>query len=456
MLTLKRAFKNIWRRRFRTLLVSLVLALCVAVFVSTIAGVNASEAATAEILEDYEETAESTIEETQRLMTAIEVTAGMGMGMGMRPPGGPVDSTTTENYINGSVADAISAMDGVAEMVGSLTYTVGANTTSSSDGGRMMMRFSYDYMIRGVTIDGSTGGDYGAALPVNITEGRNLQEGDDEAIVIGEDLKDYFNAGVGDTVTIEGTELNVVGVYASNVVVLDEPSEGGFPGGFPGDMNMEDKDIYMNLSSAQSLLDLEGQVSQLTVYASSSSAVDDLVATIQSEYPNLMVFSYQDMQSRFGDRIIQQQESIISTTEENLSSIQSMGLSLTVVSVVIGVLLIFGLMFYTVRERTKEIGTLKALGFSNTNVMRQFMIEGLYVGIIGGVIGLAIAAIASSALGSWMLNPSETLGTSVTVSLTVGTMLLGLGIAAISGALGSLYPAWRASRVSPMEALRND
>jgi putative ABC transport system permease protein len=454
MLTLKRAFKNIWRRRFRTLLVSLVLALCVAVFVSTIAGVNASKAATTAMMNQYEAASQATIEETQNLMSAIEITAGMGRGMGMRPPGGSGDNSTTDNYINQSVIDAISAMDGVTGMVGSLTYTVGANTTSSSGGGNFMMRFSYDYRIRGVTTGSSLDGGFDAGLPTSITEGRNLQEGDDNAVVIGEDLKDYFSAGVGDTVTIEGTGFQVVGVYSSNTSSLGETSGGDFPGG--GGMQMEDKDVYMSLTTVQSLLNLQGDFSQLTVYASDSSAVDDLVATIQSAYPDLMVFSYKDMQSRFGDRIIQQQQSIISTTDENLSSIESLGLSITVVSVIIGVLLIFGLMFYTVRERTKEIGTLKALGFSNTNVMRQFMIEGLYVGIIGGAVGLAIAAIASSALGSWLLNASETLGTSVAVSLTVGTMLLGLGIAAIAGALGSLYPAWRASRVSPMEALRND
>jgi putative ABC transport system permease protein len=212
----------------------------------------------------------------------------------------------------------------------------------------------------------------------------------------------------------------------------------------------------MSLTTAQSLLNLQGDFSQLTVYASDSSAVDDLVATIQSAYPELNVFAYKDMQSTFGNRIIEQQQGIINTTEENLSSVESLGFSITLVSAIIGVLLIFGLMFYTVRERTKEIGTLKALGFSNTCIMRQFMLEGLYVGIIGGAIGLAIAAVASSLLGSWLLNASETLGTSVSVSVTVGTMLLGLGIAAIAGALGSLYPAWRASRVSPMEALRND
>jgi ABC-type antimicrobial peptide transport system permease subunit len=56
---------------------------------------------------------------------------------------------------------------------------------------------------------------------------------------------------------------------------------------------------------------------------------------------------------------------------------------------------------------------------------------------------------------TWLLNPGETLDTSVSVTVTMGAMMLGLGVAAVAGALGSLYPAWRASRVSPMEALRN-
>jgi putative ABC transport system permease protein len=401
------------------------------------------------MMNQYESASQATIEETEQLMSAIEITAGMGRGRGMQPPGGSVDSSATDNYINESVADAISAMDGVTGMVGSLTYTVGANTTSSSGGGGFMMRFSYDYRIRGVTTGSSLDGGFDAGLPTSITEGRNLEEGDDNAVVIGEDLKDYFSADVGDTVTIEGTGFQVVGVYSSDTSSFEEPSGGDFPGG--GTMEMEDKDVYMSLTTVQSLLNLQGDFSQLTVYASDSSAVDDLVATIQSAYPDLSVFSYKDMQSTFGNRIIEQQQGIISTTEENLSGIESLGFSITLVSAIIGVLLIFGLMFYTVRERTKEIGTLKALGFSNTSIMRQFMIEGLYVGIIGGAIGLAIAA-----AGSWLLNASETLGISVSASVTVGTMLLGLGIAAIAGALGSLYPAWRASRVSPMEALRNE
>jgi putative ABC transport system permease protein len=212
----------------------------------------------------------------------------------------------------------------------------------------------------------------------------------------------------------------------------------------------------MSLASAQDVLDMEGELSQLTVYASDSSAVDDIVATIQSAYPDLTVFAYKDMQGQFGSFIEQQQQTIIDSTEGNLSSIESLGLEITIISAVVGMLLIFGLMFYTVRERTKEIGTLKAIGFSNGEVMKQFMYEGIYVGLIGGVVGLALAAAAASGLSSLLLDPSETLGQSVSVHITALSIILGLVVAVLAGALGSLYPAWRASRVSPMESLRRE
>lgn len=289
----------------------------------------------------------------------------------------------------------------------------------------------YEYLIYGVPLDSAVYEQY-SALPTNIVAGRSLTEGDGYVVLIGEDLTEYFQAGVGDTINIEGTYFEVVGVYSSGV---------------------QENQVYMSLPIAQDLLGMQGQLTSMTVYAEDVTAVDDVVTEIQEAYSGYMVISMGDMQSRFGDRIVQQQEGIISTTEENLSSIQSMGFGITVVSVIIGVLLIFGLMFYTVRERTKEIGTLKALGFSNGEVLKQFMYEGLYVGLIGGVIGLGIAAVSASLFSSLLLNTGETLDTSV--SVTTGAMLLGLGVAAVAGTLGSLYPAWRASRVSPMEALRN-
>jgi len=123
-------------------------------------------------------------------------------------------------------------------------------------------------------------------------------------------------------------------------------------------------------------------------------------------------------------------------------------------------------MLYTVRERTKEIGTLKAIGFSNWTIMSQFMLEGVLLSLIAGVFGIAIASVAAP-LFSGLLLPAVTvvaqgtpfgrapgLASAATVTLTPILVLIALGAAVVLGALGSLYPAWRASKTRPAEAMK--
>jgi len=436
MITLRRAFRNILRNRFRTLLVGVVLALCVAVFVSVLAGVDASEAATAEMLEEYGEAAEATLEQTEQSMTQIMVMSGRG------PFSGDSDEPMDEDIVA-----EVSAMDDVAAVVHVVSQGFGEPESAAEfhiegepgggpggPGGPSVSFRGADYMVYGVPLDPDLDEEY-HVLPVSIVEGRTLEEGEDSAVLISSELTEYFGAGVGDTIDIDGTSFEVVGVYTSTMM----PNQ-----------------VYMSLDAAQDLLDMEGELSSLMVYADSVSAVDDVAAELESAYPDYMVMAMADMQSGFGDFIQREQEYIISTIDSNLASIQSLGIGTIAATGVISVLLIFGLMFYTVRERTKEIGTLKALGFSNSDVMKQFMYEGSYIGLIGGAVGLGIAALAASAFASLILDPGGTLGTSVSVSITLFTMLLGLGVAVVAGALGSLYPSWRASRVSPMEALRRE
>ena len=421
MITLRRAFRNIWRSKYRTLLVSVVMALCVAISVSTIAGVDASEAATAAAMEEYSEAAEATIEQTEQAMTAIMVMGGWMRG-----------SEEADEAMDEGIADDVSSMDDVAAVVPMVSAGFGESDTEGGPGMDGPFGRRSAYTVVGVPLDAELNEQYDV-VPASIDEGRSLEEGDDYAVLIGDELTDYFDAGVGETIDIDGTSFEVVGVYSSS---------------------MTQNEVFMDIATAQDLLGMEGELSMLTVYAESTSAVDDVAAEIESAYPDFMVMATSDMQGQFGDVIQREQQGIIDRLDSDLDHIQALGLSITLVSAISAVLLIFGLMFYTVRERTKEIGTLKALGFSNSDVMKQFMFEGLYVGLIGGVIGLGIAALAASALGSWLLSPSATLD--VSVALTVAGVLLGVSIAVFAGPLGTLYPAWRASRVSPMAALKQE
>lgn len=415
MLTLRRAFRVLWRRKLRTLLVSLILALCVAVFVSTIAGVDASEAAATAMVDDYREAAEATLAETELWMRALVVTA----------PGGPWSA----DRISETAIDEVSSIAGVAGVVPMIM--VGFDDEGQTGSGGPLGR-GYAYVVHGAPLDPALDDEY-HVLPVNIIEGRNLSDGDDYTALLSDELVGYFNAGVGDTVNLHGTNLDIVGVYASE---------------------LWQRDVYMSLSTAQDLLGMKGQLSMLAVYAESQSAVHDVAAEIQSQYPAAFVIALGSLQSQLADFVQQQQQTLLLGLDDDLSAIQSVGLRTIVASGIIGVLLVFIVMFNTVRARTKEIGTFKALGFSNAGIMSQFLCEGFYVGLVGGIIGLAIASVAASLLTSWLLGPSENLN--VSVGIGVAPMLLGLGLTIVAAGLGSLYPAWRASRVSPMEALRRE
>ncbi len=416
MLTLRRAFRVLWRRRLRTLLISLVLALCVAVFASTIAGVDASEAAAEDIVEDYRAAAEATLEETELWMRALVVTG----------PGGP----WSPDGISEDGVEEVEAIDDVAGVVPMIMVGFDDDGQAGSGGGQLGR--GYAYVIHGAPLDPELNDQY-HALPVNIIDGRNLSEGDEYNALLSDELVDYFDAGVGDTINLHGTSLDIVGVYASE---------------------LWQRDVYMSLSTAQDLLGMQGQLSMLAVYAETQSAVGDVVDEIQSEYPGAFVIALGSLQSQLADFVQQQQRTLMAGLDDDLSAIQNVGLRTIIASGVIAILLIFVVMFNTVRARTKEIGTFKALGFSNGGIMWQFLCEGFYVGLVGGIIGLAIASVAASLLSSWFLGSSENLD--VSVGIAIAPMLLGLGLTIVAAGLGSLYPAWRASRVSPMEALRRE
>ena len=132
-------------------------------------------------------------------------------------------------------------------------------------------------------------------------------------------------------------------------------------------------------------------------------------------------------------------------------------------------LIVLFVMLYTVKERTKEIGTLKAIGFSNSTVMGQFMLEGILLSMIAGVVGIAIGSIAAPTITSLLLPSvgvgSRTAGAAIisgttrfgglaVATLTPELVLLGFGVAILLGTLGSLYPAWRAAKIRPAEAMK--
>ena len=118
------------------------------------------------------------------------------------------------------------------------------------------------------------------------------------------------------------------------------------------------------------------------------------------------------------------------------------------VRLLVGAIGVLNTMLMTVSERTREIGTLRAFGWRSSMVMRLILAEGLVTALLGGLCGSVLGWVAAELL--MRLVPQGLLE----AHYRPAVLLRGLGIALVVGILGALYPAWRASRLLPAEALR--
>jgi len=440
---LTRALRNVSRRKIRVLLVVIALGFSMAIMISIPAGIVANQKAVEGLSDDYNEIIAQMEEEMNKTLTLIECSLTGGFRR--------FTFAGTEQFLNESAIYDISSIQGVKDVVPFLEKTEGTMQTVERRG-RTFNILVPDYTIVGVPLNSSLINSY-AVLPTVVTEGRNLCEGDSGFVLLSLNNTEYFEAGVGDKANILGRDFTVVGVYEST-----DP--------------LELRKLYMNISDAQAITNLEGKISRLDVYAENQTCVNDVVKAISEDYPDLYITTYEDRLSQLQQRANMYQTSL-ANSESTLSQMQTTVIQEVGIAIVATSLIVLFTMLYTVRERTKEIGVLKAIGFSNWNVMSQFMLEGILMSLMAGAVGIVIGIVGAPFLTSILLphiNPFGTLGlsqraafpgtpgTSLSQSVSATpdpqTMLLAFGAAALLGAVGSLYPAWRASRTSPMEALR--
>lgn len=463
---LTRAVRNLSRRKMRTLLVIVALGFSMAIMISIPAGVVANQNSAQSLAENFNNTITNMQVEINTTATLIEVRNSSGSGQGSFPgnfsgfpTGERVFGSGQGALMNETIVDEISSLAGVKDVVPFLSAQSNETTseTITGFGGRSFTINRPLYTIEGVCLNSSFIDNY-SILPTNITAGRNLQAGDSGVVVMSQNLTYYFAVGVGGTVQINGEPFTVVGIY-------DQPGQSAFA----------TRTVYMNIVDAQTVTNNTGSVTLVDVYANDTSDVDGTSQTIQAEYSELQITDYQDRLTQLQSMQTTYDETL-NNAEATLGQTEAIATQEIVVVVVATSLIIFLIMLYTVRERTKEIGTFKAIGFSSWNVMSQFMLEGMLMSLVGGVVGIAIGTLGAPLLSSLLLpsiNPfrsSRSFGgfggavpgpNASVVSASVATavpdpqlMLLAVGAAVLLGAIGSLYPAWRASRTRPAEAMR--
>ncbi|MGA2309966.1 MAG: FtsX-like permease family protein [Candidatus Bathyarchaeia archaeon] len=467
-----RAIRNISRRKIRALLVIVALSFSLAIMISIPAGVIANQESTQNLTRNLNSTIIETEQQINQSTTLIECTTSTG-SMFSGPPsdmsGFPSSGmnrsgfsfTREEFYMNESVVGNIGSIAGVKDVVPFLVKSSSETTqeTITTPMGDFTMSRPL-YTITGVCLNSSFIDEY-SVLPTNITAGRNLREGDSGVLLMSLNLSKYYGIGVGNEVDVNGTSFTVVGIYDQ-----------------AGQNSMETRGVYMNLTDAQTITNEIGNVSRLDLYAENVSVVDTINTQIQSMYSN-EINAREISVSTYADRLanLQSQQTryteLLNNAESTVAQTQSVATQEIIVALAATSLIVLFVMLYTVRERTKEIGTLKAIGFSNWSVMSQFMLEGVILSLAAGVVGIGIATVGAPILSGVLLpavNPFgsrstgfqtgglgtvASLGSSTASAVVTPTiMLLALGAAVLLGAVGSLYPAWRASRTRPAEAMR--
>ena len=353
--------------------------------------------------------------------------------------------------MNASLYSGLGDISGVAAVEPTLQVPEGGHNETFTRGGYSGTVSVSDYTITGVPLTSDLLSNY-SILPTNITAGRNLNAGDTGVVLLGESAATYFGASVGQTIQIAGQSFQVVGINGASAFSA---------------FGRSDSDVvYMNLSDAQAVTNNQGNVTSFTVYAQTPDLVNQVITSINSQYPELSAVALNGgnnlQTSQTGVANLQQ------TAADALNQSNATAIEEIVIVVAATSLIVLFVMLYTVRERTKEIGTLKAIGFSNSTVMGQFLVEGIVLSIIAGIVGITIGVLIAPQLAALLvpMNPFGSLSSAgaiiprvtsavtAPVAISPEIILVAFGAAVALGALGSLYPAWRAAKIRPAEAMK--
>jgi len=297
---------------------------------------------------------------------------------------------------------------------------------------------SRSYTIGGVQTNGST---MGLVTAAQITKGRFLRA--PHEAVVSATYAARQKLEVGSKLDLNGTKFTVVGLVS--------PPLGG-----------QGADVYVPLAQLQKLAGLKGLVNVVLVRAKDSSSVAATRKLIEKEYSQAQVASSKQVADKISGSLVD---------AANLS--HNLGLLLSIVAAAAAFLLAALLALTSIGKRVRELGTLKALGWSQRSVVRQVAAESLAQGVLGGILGVALGLLAAGAIG--VLGPTLTAssttgggsifgvqqiaqttsqGVSLAAPVSVTILLIGFALSLCGGLLAGTAAALRAARLRPADALR--
>ncbi len=249
--------------------------------------------------------------------------------------------------------------------------------------------------------------------------------GERQVAVLGVDVANHLKARVGGEIDIDGLPFRVVGVLQRTLTGPDNT-------------------VYIPLDDARRILvgrrpylaglDIDALVQNIWVVVEEGANGDLLARQIQARYPDIKALSPAELREPL---------------QTNNRIFQFTILGVAMVALVVGGLSIINTMVMAVAERVREIGIKKAVGASDLDILREYLAEAALIGLLGGLIGLALGVLGVRLLNHFAQGAVGAPIFLVTLRLALGSVAFATGLGAVAG----LLPALRAARLRPVEAL---
>lgn len=278
--------------------------------------------------------------------------------------------------------------------------------------------------------------DYFTMKDYQIAQGRGIQYMDvknrAKVCVVGQYLNMAYFGGnaVGQTLKLGSNTLTIVGVMAAESGDLEE---GG-----------TDDCVYLPYSTA-ARMSFTGTINSYTITVQDKDQISQAISVVENALYE--IFEDDDAYS-----VINMSE-MLDTMNSMVNVIIYILAAIAAISLVVGGIGIMNIMLVSVTERTREIGIRKALGARESAIMRQFVIEAATTSALGGILGI-LAGFGLSSVATVII--TSAMDAALTVSPSLGAVLLAFGVSTGIGVVFGYLPAKKAAQLNPIEALRYD
>jgi putative ABC transport system permease protein len=312
--------------------------------------------------------------------------------------------------LNQSLAGDLLNITGVKDTTGILRAT---NTSSTATVSNSSSSFGPE---GGVSVTGIDAGKL-SLVGIEGVNGTSFGNSSTNQVIIGKTFADSANMTVGSTINLYGQNFTVTGTYETGNFITDAG-------------------IMMPISTLQNLTGNNNKVSDILVKVTDNANVTTVSNAIDDAYPNQLTTTTA--------------EAAASRINQGLSFIDTASWAISLLAIFIGAVGVINTMIMSVYERTREIGVLKAVGWTDRRILGMILGESIVLTLIAFVVGTIIAVVGVEVL----LNFSSSVGGIIKPSFAIDIFLRAFVVAFLVGVIGGLYPAYRASRLSPTEALR--